>query len=153
MRMPERSKGDRRAGPWKVIFDTARISALWSIVASLGREGWIERMPVCHERQCHGRREISRRHSGIVLVKYKHSVVGKTHYPSFSSHYSPSPSPSQSHPPPHSMDRVGGSISFFVYPHLLAFLFLHLSPSSLTRDTNITLLCLFIFLYAHSGAI
>lgn len=34
----------------------------------------------CHERQCHGRREISRQHSGIVLVKYKHSMVRKTHY-------------------------------------------------------------------------
>ena len=36
----------------------------------------------CHERQCQGRREISRRHSVIVPVKYKHSAVGKTWYPS-----------------------------------------------------------------------
>lgn len=58
----------------------------------------------CHRRECQGIREISMRHSGILLIKYKHSMVGKTQYPLPSYCFSPVSSPSQSHPPPHSMD-------------------------------------------------
>lgn len=35
----------------------------------------------CHGRECQGIREISMRHSGILMIKYKHSMVGKTQYP------------------------------------------------------------------------
>lgn len=35
----------------------------------------------CHGRECQGIWEISMRHSGILLMKYKHSMVGKTQYP------------------------------------------------------------------------
>lgn len=87
----------------------------------LGGEGRGRRDASCHEKRCQGRREISRRHSGKMPVKYKHSVVGKTLYPlpllplqPASLTFPVSPTSSQYglfHP-------VGGSTSFFVDPHL-----------------------------------
>lgn len=92
----------------------------------------------CCERQCNGRREISRRHSGIVLVKYKHSVVGKTQYSLLLLPLQPisltfpiSPTSSQYgvfHP-------VGGPISFFVCPHFSVIFSIYLLYHSLERIT------------------
>ena len=85
--MAKRSKGDRSGEPWKweveLILTLAashppQIHCCHSWKGGMGGR----RDASCHERQCQGRREISRRHSVIVPVKYKHSAVGKTWYPS-----------------------------------------------------------------------
>lgn len=43
----------------------------------------------CHQRRCQGRREISRWHSGIVPLKYKHTVLGNGILPLLPLHPAP----------------------------------------------------------------
>lgn len=130
VKITKRSKGDRSAEPWEreveLIFDTGSVSAPPIHCCHFWKGGTGRRDASCYERQCQGRRGISKRHSGIVPVKYKHSVAGKTWYPLPLLQLQPSSltfpvSPTYSqyglfHP-------VGGSTSFFVHPHLSCFFF------------------------------
>lgn len=88
------------------------------------------------ERQCNGRREISRRHSGMVLPKSKHSVVGKTQYSLLllplrlvSLTFPVSPTSSQYGV----FHAVGGLRFFFLYPHISAISSTYLVYHSLER--------------------
>lgn len=78
----EYSRGDRSHGCESVelIFVNGRVSALPSIVTILGRVGTGRRDASCRERQCQGRREISRQPSRIMLVETvsTNSVAGKS---------------------------------------------------------------------------
>lgn len=121
-----------------------------------GRNGG-DRDASCHKRQCQGRREISRRHFGIVPVKYKHSTVGLGIFPPYTLPLQPSSPylPSLTHLltvwPVSSCRRVYVFIYLsFVKPHLSSFFSLTISLMTHKRERHF---CYnfpgsFLFLYA-----